>query len=78
MLVNEFAARPSRSVQEQGYLMGSAVLAAQPTIAEISIGMPNRHHLPVDLGRFDMEDRGVIFQPVDRPYGDIHVTVQRG
>jgi urate oxidase len=77
-LVETFAAEPSRSVQEQGYLMGSAVLAAQPTIAEISLAMPNRHHLGVDLGRFGMEDRGVVFQPVDEPYGDINLTVRRG
>ncbi len=76
-LVDRFAAQPSRSVQEQGYLMGSAVLASQPTIAEITIGMPNRHHLPVDLTRFGLDDQGVVFQPVDQPYGDIHLTVHR-
>ena len=76
-LVERFASQPSRSVQEQGYIMGSAVLETQPTIEEISLGMPNRHHLPVDLNRFNIEDRGVVFQPVDQPYGDIHLTVRR-
>jgi urate oxidase len=76
-LVERVAAQPSRSVQEQGFLMGEAVLDTQPTIEEISISMPNRHHLPVDLNRFNLEDRGVVFQPVDQPYGDIHLTVRR-
>jgi urate oxidase len=76
-LVETFAERPSESVQEQAWFMGRAVLAAQPDIAHITVAMPNKHHLAVDLTRFDMEDRGVIFQPVDEPYGDITVTATR-
>jgi urate oxidase len=76
-LLDAFARQPSESVQEQAYLMGEAVLAAHAAIDEIRLGMPNRHHLAYDLSRFEMDDRGVIFQPVDEPFGDIHVTVQR-
>ncbi|MGH8874453.1 MAG: factor-independent urate hydroxylase [Acidimicrobiia bacterium] len=77
ILMEDFAARPSRSAQEQGYGMGRAVLDAHPEIEEITMSMPNNHHLAVDLTRFEMEDRGVVFQPVDEPYGDIRVTVRR-
>jgi urate oxidase len=77
-LVDTFAARPSRSAQEQAYLMGDAVLAAQPNIEAVTIGMPNRHHLAVDLNRFGHDDRGIVFQPTTEPYGDIWVTVERG
>ncbi|MGH9246967.1 MAG: factor-independent urate hydroxylase [Acidimicrobiales bacterium] len=76
-LVESFASEPSRSVQEQGYLMGGAVLRAEAEVDEITLGLPNRHHLQVDLSRFGMDDRGVVFQPVDEPYGDIWVTVRR-
>jgi urate oxidase len=76
-LIDTFGREPSRSVQEQAYRMGEAVLAAHSTIDEIDLGMPNRHHLAVDLSRFDIDDRGVVFQPVDEPFGDIHVTVRR-
>jgi|FLYL01.1.fsa_nt_gi urate oxidase len=76
-LVGNFAARPSRSVQEQGYLMGEAVLDAHPEIGWIRLRLPNIHHLEFDLTRFDMPDRKVVFYPVDEPYGDIHLMVSR-
>jgi urate oxidase len=76
-LFESFADRPSRSAQEQAYQMGKTVLTRHPVIDEISVALPNRHHLPVDLSRFGVEDRGIVFQPVDEPYGDIRVTVQR-
>jgi urate oxidase len=76
-LVDTYAARPSRSVQEQAWMMGRAVVADHPEVSEITVAMPNKHHLNVDLARLGLEDRGVIFQPVDEPYGDITVTVVR-
>ena len=76
-LVESFASHPSRSVQEQGYLMGADVLAGNPEVAEIHLQLPNKHHLAFDLTRFGMEDRGVVFWPVDEPYGDIALTVRR-
>lgn len=76
-LVESFASHPSRSVQEQGYLMGSDVLAGNPEVAEVHLQLPNKHHLAFDLTRFGMEDRGVVFWPVDEPYGDIALTVRR-
>ena len=38
---------------------------------------PTQHHLPFDDGRFGMDDRGTVFQPVSEPYGDIGLTVTR-
>jgi urate oxidase len=76
-LVETFAGPASQSVQEQAWMMGQAVLAAHPEVAEITVAMPNKHHLSVDLTRFGLEDKGVIFQPVDEPYGDITVTAAR-
>jgi urate oxidase len=64
-------------MQNQGYQMGRAVLEAHPEVGEVRLSLPNVHHLVVDLDRFGIEDRGVVFQPVDEPYGDIALTVRR-
>lgn len=76
-IVERFFGDWSASVQHQGYLMAVAVLDAVREIAEITFHLPNQHHLPFDLTRFGMEDRGVIFYPVSEPYGDIAFTVKR-
>jgi urate oxidase len=64
-------------VQHQGYLMGEAVLATVPEISEISLRLPNQHHLPFDLTRFGLDWEGTVFHPVSEPYGDIYLTVTR-
>jgi urate oxidase len=76
-LVERFFADWSASVQHQGWLMAEAALAAVPEMAEITLRLPNQHHLAFDLTRFGMTDEGVVFQPVSEPYGDIALTVQR-
>jgi len=76
-LVDRFFEDWSASVQHQGYLMGEQVLSAVPEISEISLRLPNQHHIPFDLTRFDMAWTNVVFHPVSEPYGDIYVTVTR-
>lgn len=76
-LIERFFADWSASVQHQGWLMAEAVLSAVPEMAEISLHLPNQHHLSFDLTRFGMTDEGVVFQPVSEPYGDIGLTVER-
>jgi urate oxidase len=77
VLVDRFFEVWSASVQHQGYLMGEAVLDAVAEITEISLRLPNQHHLPFDLTRFGMEWEGTVFHPVPEPYGDIYLTVTR-
>jgi urate oxidase len=77
VLVDRFFEDWSASVQHQGYLMGEAVLDAVAEIAEISLRLPNQHHLPFDLTRFGMEWEGTVFHPVSEPFGDIYLTVTR-
>lgn len=77
VLVERFLDDWSASIQHQGYMMGEAVLAAVDEIGEIRLGLPNLHHLPVDLTRFGMDWEGTVFQPVSEPYGDIALTVTR-
>jgi urate oxidase len=77
-LIDHFFGDPSGSVQHQGFLMAQALLAAVREIEEVEFRLPNRHHLPFDLTRFGIEDRGIVFQPVSEPFGDIRFRVTRG
>lgn len=76
-ILDSFFSRASASVQHQGWLMANALLDAIPEAEEVSFRLPNQHHLPFDLARFGIEDRGVVFHPVPEPYGDIGFTVTR-
>jgi urate oxidase len=53
------------------------VLSAYEEIAEITITLPNRHHLPVDLSPFGLEDKNEIFVATEEPHGVIEATVTR-
>ena len=53
------------------------VLEAFPYLAEIRLQAPNKHHFLYDLDRFGIANRGEVFHADDRPYGLMHVTVQR-
>jgi urate oxidase len=77
ILIERFFADWSASMQHQGYQMGEAVLAVVPEVTEISLHLPNQHHLPFDVTRFGVEDTGTVFHPVTEPYGDIRLTVVR-
>jgi urate oxidase len=70
-----FATRWSPSVQRTLYEAGEAVLAAVPEIATVTLRMPNRHHVRVDLAPLGRE--GEVFTVLDRPYGLIEGTVER-
>jgi urate oxidase len=76
-LVDHFFSDPSASMQHQGYQMAEAVLAAVSEVELINLALPNQHHLPFDLTRFDMPYEGTVFQPVSEPFGDISLTVTR-
>jgi urate oxidase len=76
-LLDTFASHESESVQHTLHAMGRAVLDALPDIADIHLVMPNRHHLPVDLEPFGLENRNEIFVATDMPYGLIQATLRR-
>src|ERR1051325_5155264 len=69
-LLQTFAEHESRSVQHTLYAMAEAVLEECLDVEEISVTMPNKHHLLVDLSRFGLENTNEIFVPTDEPYGD--------
>jgi urate oxidase len=77
VLLRTFAEHDSESVQHTLYAMGQAVLDSLELISSITLVMPNKHHLPVDLTRFGLENRNEIFVATDEPYGRIEATLTR-
>jgi urate oxidase len=76
-LVEAFAEHDSQSVQHTMYAMGQAVLDSVEDVDRIRLVMPNKHHLPVDLRPFGLENRNEIFVATDQPFGLIEATLVR-
>jgi urate oxidase len=76
-LVTAFADHDSKSVQHTLYAMGDAVLEECEDVQEISITMPNKHHLLVDLSPFGLQNPNEIFVPTEEPFGLIEATLRR-
>jgi urate oxidase len=72
-----FAKHDSLSVQQTMYVMAEAALGQTTVIDEISMVMPNKHNLLVDLGRFGVDNPNQIFVPTDEPHGTIEATIRR-
>jgi urate oxidase len=77
ILIREFAARFSPSVQATLYEMAAAVLDAEPVVEEINLTMPNLHRHLVDLSPFELDNPNVLFVPTDEPHGNITAGVCR-
>jgi urate oxidase len=76
-LLKTFSEHKSLSVQHTLYAMGEDVLKQFNQVAEISLKMPNKHHIPFNLEQFGMENKNEIFIATDEPYGYILGTVTR-
>jgi urate oxidase len=76
-LLETFAAHDSRSVQHTLYAMGKAVIDACPDVDEITLALPNRHHLLVDLTPFGLDNPKAVFVATNQPYGLIEGTITR-
>ncbi|MEO6212813.1 MAG: factor-independent urate hydroxylase [Vicinamibacterales bacterium] len=76
-LLESFATHDSESVQHTLHAIGEEVLGTVPEVSSIRIVMPNRHHLPVDLAKFGLENRNEIFVATTEPYGLIEATIRR-
>ncbi len=77
VMVREFATLHSLALQQTLWHMGKAVLEEIPTIAEIRLAAPNKHHHIVDLTPFNLENNGEVFIAADRPYGLIEAQILR-
>ncbi len=73
-----FANVHSKSVQHTMYEMSRAAFVVCPLIDEISIRLPNQHHLLANLTPFGLENPNEVFVPTAAPYGDISATFGRG
>ncbi len=76
-LLKVFAKNFSPSVQVTLYQMGEAALKAVPQLSKISLAMPNRHCLLINLQPFGLENKNELFVPTDEPHGQIEGTVSR-
>lgn len=77
-LLECFAGHKSLAVQQTLFDMGKAALEACPAVAEITLTMPNKHRIPMDLRPFGMENKNEIFVTTDEPHGLISGTIRRG
>jgi urate oxidase len=76
-MLKAFAEHDSRSVQHTLFAMGKAALEANTSISDITLTMPNKHCLLVDLTRFGKTNHNEIFVPTEEPYGYIEATIRR-
>jgi urate oxidase len=72
-----FATTYSPSVQVTLFQMGEAALSAVPEIEKVTLTMPNKHCLLVNLSAFGLENANELFVPTDEPHGQIEGTVVR-
>lgn len=76
-LTDAFASHHSRSVQETLHAMAAAALSRCADVDAITLSLPNRHHLLVDLRPFGLDNPNEIFVATDQPYGLIEATLTR-
>lgn len=76
-LLRTFAFHKSMSVQQTLFDMGKAVLQENAMVKEISLIMPNKHHIPFNLEQFGMQNNNDIFIATDEPYGYITGKISR-
>jgi urate oxidase len=76
-LLRTFAEHRSLSVQHTLYAIGEKILETTEEVQEISLIMPNKHHIPFNLMPFGQENTNEIFIATDAPYGYITGTVVR-
>lgn len=78
IVMEQFAALHSLSLQQTLYAAGKAVLETLPQIEDIRFAMPNNHHYVVNLEPFGLENPNEVFEAGDRPYGLMNASITRG
>jgi urate oxidase len=77
-VVETFARHRSLSVQQTLHAMGTAALETCPEIEQITLTMPNKHHLLINLQPFGLDNHNEVFVAMDEPHGVISATLSRG
>jgi len=67
----------SPSVQASIWIMGTAMMDAEPSIEWVRMVLPNLHHWKVDLAPFGLDNPGEVFVSTTEPHGLIDATVRR-
>jgi urate oxidase len=76
-LLRAFANHKSLSVQHTLFAMAEAALARVARVTDITLTMPNKHCLLIDLSPFGQDNPNEIFVPTEEPHGYIEATVRR-
>ena len=76
-LTETFGRHDSLAVQQTLHAMGSAVLERCGAIAEITLVLPNQHHLLANLAPFGLDNPNRVFVGTDEPFGQIEATLTR-
>jgi urate oxidase len=76
-LVETFARHRSLSVQQTLHALGTAALDACLEIDQITLTMPNKHHLLVNLEQFGLDNPSEVFVVTGEPHGVITGTLCR-
>lgn len=76
-LIETFAQHQSLSVQHTLHAMGAAALDSAPSIERITLTMPNKHRILIDLAPFGLPNANDVFVATDEPYGVITGTLER-
>jgi urate oxidase len=76
-LLAAFAGHQSLSVQHTLFAMAEATLEKVRSISEITLTMPNKHCLLIDLAPFGQDNPNEIFVPTEEPHGYIEAKVTR-
>jgi len=77
-LLRTFSEHKSLSVQHTLYAIGENMLEENAEIKEVSLIMPNKHHIPFNLEPFGQKNTNEVFVATDAPFGYITGTVVRG
>lgn len=76
-LLESFAGHKSLGVQHTLQAMGAAVLEAASDVDEITLTLPNRHRILMNLAPFARENTNAVFVATDEPHGLISGTLRR-
>jgi len=76
-LMESLAAHFSKSVQQSIWIMGTAMMDAEPSIEWVRMVLPNLHHWKADLAPFGLDNPGEVFVSTTEPHGLIDATVRR-
>ncbi|GAA3061108.1 urate oxidase [Streptomyces roseofulvus] len=76
-MLEAFAETYSYSLQQTLHAMACRVLDHVPTVNEVRLNLPNKHHFLVDLEPFGLKNENEVYFAADRMYGLIEGTVHR-